>query len=191
MVTSHLHLHLATISTLNNNTHLRRSNNTLKDRFPSSNIPPKTHTKLNNPALLLPNTSPLNSHKPTPLIHLITLPRMHPANRSTPSTRTPRVQVLTEFHLEHLVSHLMNLIDRLLNLEQREWGLEINQQLGKLIIDNKPSRDIKSPNTNSKESTLLSMVLRLTLPNSISSKVRDLVVMDMGMLHRSKGLLME
>jgi hypothetical protein len=78
----------------------------------------------------------------------------------------------------------MNPIDRQPNLEQREWVLEINQQLGKLIIDNKLNKGIQSL---SKESTRLNMVLRPTHPNS--NKVRDLVVLDMGMYPRSKGRL--
>jgi hypothetical protein len=102
------------------------------------------------------------------------------------NTRTSRVQVLTESLPERLVSHLMNLIDRLPNLEQRAWVLEINQQLGKLIIDNKLNRGIQSP-SKAKESIRLSMVLRPTHLNS--NKVRDLVVMDMGMFPRSKGRL--
>jgi hypothetical protein len=102
------------------------------------------------------------------------------------NTRMSHVQVSTESLPEHLVSHLMNLIDRLQNLEQRAWVLEINQQLGKLIIDNKLNKGIQSL-SKVKESTQLNMVLHPTHHNS--NKVRDLVVMDMAMCHRSKGRL--
>jgi hypothetical protein len=102
------------------------------------------------------------------------------------NTRMSRVQVSTESHPEHLVSHLMNLIDRLPNLEQREWVLEINQQLGRLIIDNKLNKGIQSL-SKGKGNIRLNMVLRPTHHNS--NKVRDLVVMGMGMCHRSRGRL--
>jgi hypothetical protein len=102
------------------------------------------------------------------------------------SIKTSHAQVLTESHPEHLVSHLTNLIDRLPNLEQQAWVLEINQQLGRLIIDNKLNRGIRFL-SKVKENILLSMVLRPTHHNS--NKVRGLVVMDMAMCLRSKGRL--
>jgi hypothetical protein len=80
----------------------------------------------------------------------------------------------------------MNPIDRLPNLEQREWGLEINRQLGKRIIDNKLNRGIQSL-SKGKGSIRLNMVLHPTRHNS--NKVRDLVVMDMAMFPRSRGRL--
>jgi hypothetical protein len=80
----------------------------------------------------------------------------------------------------------MNLIDRLPNLEQQAWVLEINQQLGKLITDSKLNKGIRSL-SKGKGNIRLNMVLHPTRPNS--NKVRDLVVMDMGMCHRSRGRL--
>ena len=185
---SHQPLLLDTTSNTPSNTHLRRNSTTPKVRFRSRHTPHRTPTKASNRVPPLPSTKPPHSLKQTQLIHPITLPTVYPANHSMLNTRTFRVQVLTESLPEHLVIHLTNLIDRLPNLEQREWGLEINQQLGKLIIDNKLNRGIKSLSKD-KENTRLNMVLPPTLPNS--NKVRDLVVMDMGMCPRSKGRLME
>jgi hypothetical protein len=119
-------------------------------------------------------------------MHPITLLKMPPVNHSMLNTKTSRAQVLTVSLPELPVSHLMNLIDRLPNPERRAWVREINQQLGKLIIDNKLNRGIQSL-SKVKESTQLNMVLHPTHLNS--NKVRDLVVMDMGMCPRSKGRL--
>jgi hypothetical protein len=188
MATSHQRLHQDTTSSILSNTHPRRNNTTPRDRYLNRRTPHRILTKASNPALPLLNINPLNSLKQTPLIHHITLPRMHPANRSMPNTKTSRVQVLTVSLPEHLVIHLTNPIDKLPNLEQREWELEINQQLGKLIIDNKLNRGIRCL-SKAKGSIQLNMVLRPILPNS--NKVRDLVVMDMAMCPISKDRLME
>ena len=185
---SHQPLLQDTTSSTLSNTRLRRNSTILKDKCLSRPTPHRILTKASNPALPHLNTNLPNSLKRTLLIHPITLPRTLLANHSMLNTRTSRVQVLIESLLEHLVIHPMNRIDRLPNLEQREWGLEINQQLGKLIIDNKLNRGIKSLSKD-KQNTRLSMVLPPTLPNS--NKIRDLVVMDMGMCPRSKGRLME
>jgi hypothetical protein len=186
MAMSHQRLRQATISSILSNTPPRRNNITPKVKSLSRRTPHRTPTRANSPALPLPNTNPLNSLKQTPLIHHITLPRMHPVNLSMLNTKTSRVQVLTESLPEHLVIHPTNPIDRLQNLEQRGWELEINQQLGRLTIDNKLNRVTRFLNRGS---ILLNMVLRPILPNS--SKVRDLVVMDMAMCPLSKDRLME
>jgi hypothetical protein len=181
---SHQPLLQDTISSTLSNTHPRRNSITPKDRCLSRRTPHRTPIKASNPALPHPSTNLHHSLKLTPLMLPITLPRTPPASHSMLNTRMSRVQVLTESLPEHLVTHLMNRIDRLPNLEQQEWGLEINQQLGRLIIDNKLNRGIKSL---SKESTQLNMVPHPTHPNS--NMASDLVVMDMEMYPRSKGRL--
>jgi hypothetical protein len=183
---SHQRLLQDTTSSTPSNTHPKRNSITPKDKCLSRRTPHRTPIKVSNRVPPLPNTNRLNSLKRTPHIHPITLPRTLPANHSMLNTRMSRVQVSTESHPEHLVSHLMNLIDRLPNLEQREWVLEINQQLGRLIIDNKLNKGIQSL-SKGKGNIRLNMVLRPTHHNS--NKVRDLVVMGMGMCHRSRGRL--
>ena len=187
MAMSHQPLLQDTISSMrSSNIHPRRNNTIPRDKCLSRPTPHRILTKASNPALPHLNTNLPNSLKRTLLIHPITLPRTLLANHSMHNTRTSRVQELTVSHPELPVIHLMNLIAKLPNLEQREWALETNQQLGRLIIDNKLNRGTKSL---SKESTRLSMVLHPTHHNS--NKVKDLIVMDMGMCLHSKGQLME
>lgn len=179
MDTSHQHPRLGTISnTLNNSNLLKCTRNTRRDRFHNSHTLYKVNKAHPLPSIKLPP-----SRRPTLPTHpIIPAKTVRPDNLSMLSIKMPLDPVSIVSHPAHPATHPMNLIDKPLNQVRRVWAQPTSRQLGTLIIDNKPNRVMLLLNKG-KGSILSSMESRHTLlkRDSISNKVRDLVVMVMAL----------